>query len=47
LVEIGDVSQVVFQSRHPYTRHLVASVPKGLVSPGSASDDHNNRERNL
>ena len=30
LVEIGDVSQVVFEPRHPYTKRLIAAVPKGF-----------------
>ena len=30
LVEIGDVSQVVFEPQHPYTRRLIAAVPKGF-----------------
>jgi oligopeptide transport system ATP-binding protein len=32
LVEIGDVSQVVFEPRHPYTKRLIAAVPKGFSS---------------
>ena len=32
LVEIGDVSQVVFEPRHPYTKRLIAAVPKGFPS---------------
>jgi peptide/nickel transport system ATP-binding protein len=36
LVEVGDVSQVVFEPRHPYTKRLIAAVPKGFDSSSTA-----------